>query len=122
MSDSGSAFGSRLAGAGGRTAAAGSASRQAVAHRELVEAAHRHHGPSRTARRERRVVGVALAQVHEELRHQPVGDAAQVVDAAAVEEPQVAAQVASVGLQRVVGEPALDHEVVQVGPQRTLDR
>ena len=120
MSNSGSALGSRFAGAGayggGRVGLG-----QAVAHRELVEAAHRHDGPAGAAGGERRVLGVALPQVDEELRDQPLLDPAEVHHATGGEEGEVAAQVAPVGLERVVGEPALDHQVVEVGAQRLLD-
>ena len=66
MSASGSALGSRLAGAGGRTAADGSSLRQALPHREPVEAAHRDDRAAGRAGAQRRVVRVALAQRHQE--------------------------------------------------------
>ena len=66
MSASGSALGSRLAGAGGCTAAAGSTVRQPLTHRELVEAPHRHNRPGGRAGTERPMVRVPLPQGHQE--------------------------------------------------------
>ena len=95
---------------------------QAVGDGELVEAAHRHHGARRGRRAQRRVSLAPLAQAHQERGHRRLGDRVQVVDALRGEELVVAAEVATVGAQRVGREAALDREVVEVGADGAAQR
>ena len=88
---------------------------QPVGERELVEPPHRHDGPGRRRRAQRRVVGVPLAQRDQEPGHGRLGDVVEVGHAEPVEVLEVAAQVAPVRRERVRGQAALDGEVVEVG-------
>ncbi|GAA4718488.1 hypothetical protein GCM10023349_43100 [Nocardioides conyzicola] len=67
------------------------------------------------------MLGVALAQAHEEVDDGRLGDLVEVVDAALRQVADVPAQVAPVRRQGVGREPALDREVVEVGADRPLD-
>ena len=64
------------------------------------------------------MVGVALAQPDQEVRHRLLGDPVQVVDARARQVLEVAPQVAAVRRERVRRQPALDRQVVEVGADR----
>ena len=88
---------------------------QPFAHHELVEATHRDDRARRASRAQRLVVGVALTQLHQELRDVPRLDRGDVVDAAGVEEADVAPQVAAVRRKRVGREATLDRQVVEIG-------
>ena len=121
-SPSGIALGSRLAGRRrphpGRRVGGG----QPVLERELVEPADRHHRAAGRGRAQRRVLAVPLAQRHQEPAHVCSVTSSRSVTPTRVEVGEVAAQVAAVGLHRVLGQPALDDEVVEVGPDGAHER
>src|SRR5262245_56397194 len=61
------------------------------------------------------MVVITLAQPHQECADRVRGDAVQRLHAGGGQEPVVPAQVAPVRRQRVRRQPALDHQVVQIG-------
>ena len=95
---------------------------EALGDREGVQAADRDHGPRGRTDRQRRVLGVALAQRGEEFRHVRRGDVAQPGLAAAGQHRGVPAQVAPVGLHRAGRQPALHDQVLQVAAERVGQR
>jgi len=68
------------------------------------------------------VVGVAFAQPGEELADVGLGDVGERRTAAGVEQLGVSAQVPPVGRQGVGREATLDGEVVEIRPDRRVDR
>jgi hypothetical protein len=67
------------------------------------------------------VLLTALTQADQEVGDRRLVDGIEALDLPAGQELEIAVQVAPVGAQGVVGQAALDAEMVQVGPQRTLD-
>ncbi len=104
--------------------AVSSAARAVIAVRDRIrmQAADGDHRPGRRTDRQRRVLGVALAQRGQELGHVGRGDVGQPGLAAPGQYRVVPAQVAPVGLDRIRGQPALHDQVLQVAADRTSQR